>query len=335
MTTLVTGAAGFIGSHLCAALLQRGHVVVGVDAFTDFYDPQVKRANIASLSLDPHFTLIEVDLGAADLDSLLVGVETIVHLAGEPGVSTSWGQSFDRYVHRNILITQQLLEAACGQGVRRFVFASSSSVYGSGAGGLQARNEPRPTSPYGVTKLAAEKLVGAYEHSSDLQTVSLRYFSVYGPRQRPDMAAHRFIEAMLDDRPVEVFGDGRQVRDFTYVCDIVDATVNAIYADLPSAAVLDVASGQPVDVSTLIFHLRSLLRPDVELEHHHEERRGDVARTAGRITAAQRHLGWRPTMDLRTGLEYQIEWHRERRDLVQPQVVPQPVIMAAGQTAER
>jgi UDP-glucuronate 4-epimerase len=334
VSTLVTGAAGFIGSHLCAALLQRGHVVVGVDAFTDFYDPQVKRSNIASLSLDPHFTLIEADLAATDLDTLLVGVDAIVHLAGEPGVSTSWGQSFDRYVRRNILTTQQLLEAACRQGVRRFVFASSSSVYGSGAGGLQARHEPRPTSPYGVTKLAAEKLVGAYEQSSDLQTVSLRYFSVYGPRQRPDMAAHRFIEAMLDDQPVEVFGDGRQVRDFTYVCDIVEATVSAIHADLPRAAVLDVASGQPVDVSTLVFQLGSLLRPDVEWKHR-EERRGDVARTEGRITAAQQHLGWRPTMDLRTGLEHQIEWHRQRRELVRARVRPQPVIMAAGQTAER
>jgi UDP-glucuronate 4-epimerase len=306
---LVTGSAGFIGSHLCDVLLSRGWAVRGVDSFNDFYDPAAKRRNIEGACRHPDFELVSADLSEVVLEDLLDGVDAVAHLAGEPGVSTSWGSAFPRYVERNVLVTQRLLEAVCSVGTRPFVFASSSSVYGAGTDALRARGEPRPTSPYGVSKLAGEALVGSYSYSYALPAVCLRYFSVYGPRQRPDMAAHRFIEAMLDHRPVTVFGDGSQTRDYTYVADVVDATVRALSADLPPAAVLDVASGNPVTVDTLISALRGLVETgDVAVERQ-QERRGDVPRTEGKIGLARDRLGWSPTVDLYTGLAEQVAWH--------------------------
>lgn len=306
---LVTGAAGFIGSHLCEALLQRGCDVRGLDAFTPFYDPTRKRSNMAGFMDHPAFELVEGDVLTVVFDQVLDGVDAIVHLAGEPGVSTSWGPSFGRYLERNVLATQRLLEAASVSAVDRFVYASSSSVYGAATDTLRARGEPRPASPYGVSKLAAETLVGAYAYTLGLPGVSLRYFSVYGPRQRPDMAAHRFIEALLDGRPLQLFGDGGQVRDFTYVGDVVDATVRAIFADLPPAAVLDVSSGRPVSVATLIAELGSIFGETDSSVQTRPERPGDVPRTEGQVDAAHQHLGWVPAVGLRAGLLQQADWH--------------------------
>jgi UDP-glucuronate 4-epimerase len=316
---LVTGAAGFIGSHLCETLLDRGWCVRGIDSFNEFYDPARKRENIAASRAHPNFELIESDLGDLDLAAVLDGVDAIAHLAGEPGVTTSWGPAFARYVERNVMITQRLLEAVAQLGPRPLVFASSSSVYGSGADAWRAKGEPRPTSPYGVSKLAAEALVGAYSTSFGIPAVSLRYFSVYGPRQRPDMAAHRFIESLLDGRPLTVFGDGSQVRDYSYVGDVVDATVRSLSADLPPAAVLDIASGHPVDLLTLIDELRQLVGVGDAPVQQHDERRGDVPRTAGKIDLARERLGWSPATDLRAGLAAQVAWHRGLR---QPQRLP-------------
>src|SRR5262245_28155648 len=196
---LVTGAAGFIGSHLCEALLKQGCDVRGIDAFTDSYDPERKRQNLAGPLAHPAFELVVGDLLTVGLPEVLDGVDAVAHLAGEPGVPGSWGPAFERYLHRNVLGTQRLLEAACSAGVARLVYASRSSVYGTANLATSADVSLHPTSPYGVSKLAAEALVGAYAHTRGLSAVSLRYFSVYGPRQRPDMAAHRFIEAMLDE----------------------------------------------------------------------------------------------------------------------------------------
>lgn len=310
---LVTGAAGFIGSHLCESLVSRGDRVRGLDAFTSFYDPGRKQANIQPLRDESAFELVTGDLLSAPLEALLDGVDAVAHLAGEPGVSTSWGPDFARYVDRNVLATQRLLEAAAARGIARFVYASSSSVYGTGAETLRADGEPRPASPYGVTKLAAETLVGAYSSAHDLPAVSLRYFSVYGPRQRPDMAAHRFIESLLDGRPLTVYGDGRQVRDFTYVGDIVDATMRALDTDLPPGAVLDVASTRPTSVRELVGHLVSLAGAESAQVDETHERPGDVPRTEGDIHTARTRLGWAPTVDLRTGLQRQIDWHRGLR----------------------
>ena len=298
-----------MGSHLCDALLARGWTVRGLDAFNDFYDPVAKERNLTGARSNERFELIRADLSEVALDEVLDGVDAVAHLAGEPGVTPSWGDAFARYVDRNVMATQRLLEAVCRSGLRRLVYASSSSVYGAATDALSARGEPRPTSPYGVSKLAAEALVGAYSSSYQLAAVSLRYFSVYGPRQRPDMAAHRFIEALLDGRPLTVYGDGSQVRDYTYVGDVVDATIRAMSAELPPAAVLDIASGHPVDLTTLIGTLRGLLGSDeVDLDCR-DERRGDVPRTEGKITLARERLGWVPQVDLRSGLARQLAWH--------------------------
>jgi nucleoside-diphosphate-sugar epimerase len=328
-TVLVTGAAGFIGSHLCEALLAEGHRVRGFDAFTEFYDPARKRRNLAGCLDQPAFELVEGDLLTADLDPVLEGVEVVAHLAGEPGVTSSWGPDFPRYLDRNVLATQRLLEAAVAGDVRQLVYASSSSVYGTGSEALRADGEPRPFSPYGVSKLAAETLVGAYAHGHGLRTVSLRYFSVYGPRQRPDMAAHRFIEALLDGQPLQVFGDGSQVRDFTYVGDVVRATRLALFADLPPAAVLDVASGRPASVATLIGLLGELASSGPTPIVQCEERRGDVPRTEGSPGTAHTHLGWVPVTDLRSGLARQVAWHASVRSGLRPPDEPGALSTAA------
>jgi len=309
---LVTGAAGFIGSRLCEVLVGRGHRVRGLDAFTSFYDPRRKLDNVAGLLAEPGFEMVTADLVSAPLEELLDGVDAVAHLAGEPGVSTSWGEAFGRYLDRNVLATQRVLEAMAATSVRRLVFASSSSVYGQGASSA-LRHEARPASPYGVSKLAAETLVGAYADRHGITTVSLRYFSVYGPRQRPDMAAHRFIESLLDHRRPQVFGDGGQVRDFTYVDDVVEATSRALFADLPPVTVLDVASGRPTSVATLVSELRDLVG-DVDVPPEQQaERPGDVQRTEGSTGPAREVLGWSAGTSLRDGLSRQLAWHISRR----------------------
>ncbi|MDQ4106948.1 MAG: NAD-dependent epimerase/dehydratase family protein, partial [Actinomycetota bacterium] len=223
---VVTGAAGFIGSHLVERLLAGGHEVVGVDAFTGYYSRERKERNLASARGEDGFSLIEGDLLFLDLDQLLRGVDGVVHLAGEPGVRRSWGIHFQRYMERNVLTTHRLLEAVYRAGDTRFVYASSSSVYGGDGGYPVDEEHPRhPASPYGTSKLAAEELVGLYRRARGVPTMVLRYFTVYGPRQRPEMALSRFIFAASRGRPVEIYGDGEQIRDMTYVSDAVDATV--------------------------------------------------------------------------------------------------------------
>ena len=243
---------------------------------------------------------------------LLEGVDAVVHLAGEPGVPASWGRAFPTYVERNIIATQRLLEAAAAAGVSRFVYASSSSVYGPEDRPLVESTVPRPLSPYGASKLAGEVLVGAYAQERGLSTVSLRYFSVFGPRQRPDMAAHRFIEALLDRRPLPVYGDGRQARDFTFVADVVAATSAALTASVPSGSVLNVARGEPVEVRDLIAILADELGVEPVIVHR-PPRAGDTPRTEGCADAARELLGWEPATDLRIGLRRQVEWHLRRR----------------------
>ncbi len=309
---LLTGAAGFIGSHLAEDLVRDGWSVRGVDAFTDTYAPRQKRDNVAAVARSPELHLITGDLARDDLHGLLEGVDAVVHLAGEPGVPASWGPGFATYVERNIIATQRLLEAAAAAGVDRFVYASSSSVYGPADRPLVESAVPRPLSPYGASKLAGEVLVGAYAQERGLSTVSLRYFSVYGPRQRPDMAAHRFIEALLDHRPVPVYGDGRQARDFTYVGDVVAATSAALVAPVPTGAVLNVAKGEPVEVRDLIAILAEELGVEPRIEHR-PQRVGDTERTEGCADAARDVLRWEPVTDLRSGLRRQVEWHVGRR----------------------
>ena len=311
---LLTGGAGFIGSHVAELLVSDGWQVRVIDALTENYDPAVKCRNISGLRGNPSFTFVHDDLTTADLDPLVAGVDAVIHLAAEPGVSKSWGDAFGSYVVRNVLAIQRLLEAvARGPQCPRFVYASSSSVYAPTSEQMSESARLAPLSPYGVSKLAGECLVGAYAHERGLSTVSLRFFSVYGPRQRPDMAIHRFTEALLDGREVTLFGDSVQLRDFTYVGDVARAVVSAVTAQVPSGTILNVAMGSPVPVPDVLRLIEGEVRGEAEVSRR-PHRAGDTASTHGDSTAAAARLGWRPATDLQLGLKHQVAWHRGLRD---------------------
>ena len=302
---LVTGAAGFIGSHLVDALLAGGHEVVGVEAFTGYYSRRRKERNLAAARSEERFRLVEGDLMRLDLEVLLGGVDVAVHLAGEPGVRRSWGENFPRYVERNVLTTGRLLEAAGRVGVAKFVFASSYSVYGPDPGHPVREDHPRrPASPYGLSKLAAEELIGLHARERGVPATVLRYFTVYGPRQRPEMALSRFIFAALRGRPVEVFGDGRQRRDMTYVSDAVDATVVALEAP---AGVYNVGGGTHATVDEMLDAVRRVTGEPVGARYG-PEAVGDVRSTWADSRRAARVLGYEPRVGLERGLAAQVEW---------------------------
>src|SRR5256885_3756711 len=257
---VVTGAAGFIGSHLCERLLADGHEVIGIDSFSDYYERGRKEQNLETLRRDGRFTLEELDLVAADLSKPLRGAKVVFHLAGQPGVRPSWGGHFDRYVQDNIVATQRLLEALREVAVERLVFASSSSVYGDAE--MFPTKEtalPRPVSPYGMTKLAAEHLTFVYMRNFGVPATALRYFTVYGPRQRPDMAFVRFMEALVENDEIEIFGDGEQTREFTYVSDAVDGTVKAATADVVGQ-IINLGWGRQVTVNRVLATLEDISR---------------------------------------------------------------------------
>lgn len=300
MRALVTGAAGFVGSHLCTHLLEQGNDVVGIDAITDFYDVRRKEANLVSLTAWDSFTFRRLDLVNAPLRQLLDGVEVVFHLAGQPSVRASWGRDFAVYVDRNILATQHLLEASCQTPVRKIVYASSSSVYGDAEGYPTAEAmRPRPISPYGVTKLAAEHLCELYRENFGTPTVSLRLFTVYGPGQRPDMAFSRLIRAALAFRPFPLFGDGSQTRDFTFVGDVIRAMSAA--ADSSWSGVANIGGGSRTSMAEVIRTLGALLGREVETVRGPTQP-GDVRDTAADITAARHAFGYAPTVPLADGL---------------------------------
>ena len=311
MKALVTGTAGFVGSTLSGRLLADGHDVVGVDAFTDYYDPQVKRTNVRRLE-SPRFRLVEGDLNDIDLDPITADVDVVFHEAGQPGVRASWGAEFGRYAADNVCATQRLLESALrADHLRRFVFASSSSVYGDAARyPCEETDLPQPLSPYGVTKLAAEHLCTLYARNYGLPTVSLRYFTVYGPGQRPDMAFTRFCRAVHDGREIELYGNGEQVRDFTYVDDVVEANLCAAAAepsDVAPGAVLNVAGGASTTVNELLELLGAISGKAVRVIRGATVP-GDVRRTGGSTHAIRKATGWVPRTGLREGLEKQYRW---------------------------
>jgi nucleoside-diphosphate-sugar epimerase len=313
---LVTGAAGFIGSHLAERLVDDGHSVRGVDCFTPYYDVATKRANLEGLRADPRFELVEADLRTVDLEPLLDGVDVVFHQAGQPGVRLSWSDGFAAYAEHNILATQRLLEALRRRPVSRLVFASSSSVYGNAQSYPTCETDlPRPHSPYGVTKLAAEHLCRLYAGNWAVPTVSLRYFSVYGPRQRPDMATHRLIEAASGGPPFPLFGDGAQVRDFTYVGDVVAANLAAATREVAPGSVVNVAGGSSCTLLDLVHLVGGLAGCEVPLDRRPAQP-GDVERSGGSTERAREMLGWEPGVDLRTGVARQLEWHRRRRSKV-------------------
>jgi UDP-glucuronate 4-epimerase len=305
--TLVTGAAGFIGSHVVDRLLADGHEVVGVDAFTAYYSRKRKERNLDSATGHDGFSLVEGDLLELDLDDLLRGIDGLVHLAGEPGVRCSWG-ALPRYLTRNVLTTECLLEAAWRNATSRFVHASSSSVFGSDPGHPVGEDYPkRPTSPYGLSKLAAEELVGLYARERGVPGSILRYFTVYGPRQRPEMAVSRFISSALRGRPVEIFGDGEQVRDMTYVSDAVDATVAAL--DAPPG-VYNVGGGTRATVNALLDAVGGVIGSPVEARYG-PAAEGDMRSTWADSRRAVRSLGYRPRVGLEEGISAQVRWARE------------------------
>jgi UDP-glucuronate 4-epimerase len=309
MRALVTGCAGFIGSHLTESLLADGHEVVGVDALTDTYAVVDKLHNLAAArEWTTAFSVSRVDLADAELEPLVDGCDVVFHLAGEPGVRASFGPAFERYVRNNVLATQRLLDAVARCGRPRVVLASSSSVYGESLSRPTPETAtPAPVSPYGVTKLTAEQLAGAYGRSHGLDVVRLRYFSVYGPRQRPDMACARFCAAALEGRAITVLGDGRQTRDFTYVSDVVAATRAAGVAARASGATLNVGGGSATSLRDVIDLLSDLAAQPVDVEHE-EAVTGDVRHTAASNQCAAATLGWAPRVGLADGLRAQWEW---------------------------
>jgi len=314
MRYLVTGAAGFIGSNLVESLTADNHEVVGVDGFTPYYEREVKEKNLSRLRGHEGFSLVELDLRESSLVDCLDGVDVVVHLAGQPGVRSSWGKEFEDYVGHNIMATQRLLEAARDAGVRRFVYASSSSVYGNAASyPTRETDVTRPFSPYGVTKLSAEHLCGVYAANWDVPTVSLRYFTVYGPRQRPDMAFHRFIEATLAGRALDLYGDGGQRRDFTFVSDVVAATRMAAERESTPGTVLNIAGGSHATIRD-VLELIGEAAGTPPLINSLPGVPGDVAETRAECNMAEDVLGWCPTVGLSEGLAAQVAWHRGRLD---------------------
>lgn len=312
MRVLVTGVAGFVGSSIASALLRQGDVdVVGVDCLTDYYDRRLKLANLDCLAA-PRLTYHDADLNSADLDALLDGVDVIYHQAGQPGVRGSWGTQFDGYLRNNVHATQRLLEAAAGVSrLQRFVYASSSSIYGEAARYPTGEADvPQPRSPYGVTKLAAEHLCSLYAQTHGVPTVSLRYFTVYGPRQRPDMAFTKFIRAGMAGLSLPLYGDGKQVRDFTFIDDVVRANLMASTAPVEPGAVLNIAGGSSVTVNDVLEMLQDTLGQPLCIEHGPVVV-GDVAQTGADTDRAHEVLGWHPEVSLEDGLARQVEWCRQ------------------------
>jgi nucleoside-diphosphate-sugar epimerase len=300
---LVTGCAGFIGSHLTQALTARGDAVVGVDAFTDNYARAIKERNLELCRATGGVAFAEVDLADAPLEPLLDGVDGIFHLAARPGVRTSWGPTFDRYLRDNLSATQRVFEAAVERGVR-VVYASSSSVYGAAeAYPLQEDAKPMPVSPYGVSKLACEALACAYGASVGLDAVGMRFFSVYGPRQRPDMAFAAIFDCLVCNRPFHLFGNGRQTRDFTFVGDVVEAALAAM-RDAPSGRVYNVGGGSEISMLDALTLCERIVGRRLDVRRDGAGT-GDARRTLADFGRAAAELGWAPTTSLEEGLRAQ------------------------------
>lgn len=312
MRCVITGVAGFVGSTLCDKLLALGHEVVGIDSFTEYYSREVKERNLAHARANPAFRFIEDSLLTVNLEQLLDGAEWVFHQAAQAGVRKSWGSYFDTYTACNVLATQRLLEQ-CRQvpSIQRIVYASSSSVYGNAESFPTPESvNPRPVSPYGVTKLAAEHLACLYATEFGLPTVSLRYFTVYGPRQRPDMAFNRFISDALSGRELTVYGDGEQSRDFTYIDDIVAANILAAERG-EKGGVYNLGGGTQATVNQVLQILRTELG-DLSVRYH-ERQAGDARHTGADTTRARTVLGFAPTVSLEEGIRREVQWMRQCR----------------------
>ena len=307
MKALVTGAAGFIGSHLSGALLDRGAQVVGLDCFTDYYPRAIKETNLAHNRGREGFRFVETRIQDADLPGLLDGVTHVFHLAAQAGVRKSWGRDFRIYTDNNVDASQQILEACVGRPLHRFVYASSSSLYGDNVS-IPMREDalPQPVSPYGVTKLAAEQLCRLYSVNHGVPATSVRYFTVYGPRQRPDMAFHRFIRASLEGQPITLYGDGEQTRDFTFVTDAVAATIAAGDRGVPGRA-YNVGGGSRVTVNHVLDIIGRLAGRSLDVRREPAQK-GDMRDTYADTTLAKADLGFAPRVSLEEGIEAEYRW---------------------------
>jgi UDP-glucose 4-epimerase len=315
MKALVTGAAGFIGSHLTAALLDRGAEVIGVDCFTDYYARATKEKNLEENTLREKFRFVENSIADADLPAILDGVTHVFHLAAQAGVRKSWGKDFRTYTVNNIEATQILLEACVGRPIDRFVYSSSSSVYGD-AVTIPMREDalPQPLSPYGVTKLAAEHLCMLYHANHGVRACALRYFTVYGPRQRPDMAFHRFIKAALREEPIALYGDGGQTRDFTFVADAVAANIAAAERGVPGRA-YNIGGGSRVSMNDVLTIIERVAGHPLKVNREAAQK-GDMRDTYADTTRAREDFGFRPTVSLEEGIQAEYRWLSSSPQLV-------------------
>jgi nucleoside-diphosphate-sugar epimerase len=312
---LVTGVAGFIGSHLAAALLDKGATVVGVDCFTDYYPRPLKERNLEENKLREGFRFAETAIQNADLPALLDGVTHVFHLAAQAGVRKSWGKDFKTYTTNNVEASQMLLEACVGRPLTRFVYASSSSVYGDSAA-IPMREDalPQPVSPYGVTKLAAEQLCHLYHVNYGVPTAAMRYFTVYGPRQRPDMAFNRFIRAALKDEAITLYGDGEQTRDFTFVADAVAATIAAGECGVPGTA-YNIGGGSRVSMHDVLTIIERIAGRPLKVTRE-DAQKGDMRDTYADTSLARKDLGFAPTVTLDEGIQAEYRWLASSAGLV-------------------
>lgn len=314
MNCLITGVAGFVGSHLAERLLGEGHEIIGIDSFVDNYPKPIKENNLKGIQAGSKFKFIEGSIVGLNIGDLIDRVDVVYHQAAVPGVRSSWGKNFDQYTVNNINATQILLEACKDKRIKKFIYASSSSVYGDAREFPVRESSPKsPISPYGVSKLAGENLASLYFKCYGVPTVSLRYFTVYGPRQRPDMAFHRFISSVLDGRPIEIFGNGEQTRDFTYVDDAVDANVRACL-DGKEGGIYNIGGGTRVKLIESLKIIESISGKKANLKFIHVQR-GDVMHTYADVSNAKRDLGYAPTVDINEGLRRHYDWLKENLDI--------------------
>lgn len=308
MNILITGVAGFIGSHLAERLLKEGYSLRGIDSLTNYYPRKFKEDNIKNLLCSKNFQFIEQDLRYCDLSILLKDIDIIFHQSAQAGVRSSWGQNFSIYIEQNILVTQRLLEFIKNYSVKKFIYASSSSVYGDITEHLIMREDlkPQPISPYGVTKLAGEQLAYLYWKNYNIPTTALRYFTVYGPRQRPDMAFHKFIHALLQNQPITIYGDGTQQRDFTYIDDIIEANIAALqYAR--AGEIYNIGGGHIETLNNILNIMEEITQKKIQINYS-DKQQGDVYRTNADIKKAKSELNYQPVYNLKEGLKIQIQW---------------------------
>lgn len=310
MALLITGVAGFVGSHLAERLLEEGFDLIGIDSFLDYYPKEIKENNLRRVIENPKFKFIEANLLGLNLKEIFEQVEAVFHQAAIPGVRASWGKDFSQYVENNIQATQVLLEACKDVKIKKFIYASSSSVYGDADElPIKETSPTQPVSPYGVSKLAGEHLTSLYFKGYGIPTVSLRYFTVYGPRQRPDMGFHKFISAVLLGREIDIYGTGEQTRDFTFIGDAVEANLQAFFGG-KEGQVYNVGGGSRIKLIETIRIIEEISGKRADLKYR-DHQRGDSKHTYADVSKAKRDFGYSPEVNIYEGLKRHYEWLKE------------------------